>query len=165
MTERGTTEHGSLPRFIAAFSVASFVMNWFWEMLQMPAYVDMAGRPWSETAIRCTLATLGDVGISLGIYAVAALAAGRLQWGMTGRWNVYAAAAVLGAVVATAIEWWAHASNRWTYSAAMPVLPIVEVGLWPLLQLIVLVPLALWIAARVCRYPVRHPPASSSGGS
>lgn len=130
---------------------ATFVLNWTWEMLQMPAYVDMAGQPLRDTVVTCTIATVGDMGLSLGIYGVAALAAGSLRWGMTGGYNVYLASAVLGAMSATAVEWWAVINDRWTYSPAMPVLPLTGVGLWPFLQLTILVPLALWIARRVSR--------------
>ena len=152
--KNGSIEHQSLARFLGTFSAASFILNWPWEMLQMPAYVEMSGRSWGQTAIPCTIATLGDVGLSLGIYGVAALAAGRLRWGMTGGWHVYLASAVLGVVTATAIEWWALANDRWTYSSAMPKMPLTGVGLWPFLQLTVLVPLALWIARRGAR-PLR----------
>lgn len=147
-----TNTHRSLTRFLGLFSAASFILNWPWEMLQMPAYVEMAGRSWGETALTCTIATFGDVGLSLAIYGVAALAAGRVRWGIAGGWNVYLAAAVLGAMSATAIELWALANERWTYSPAMPLLPLAGVGLWPFLQLTILVPLALWIARRVAEH-------------
>ena len=54
---------------------------------------------------------MGDLGLSFGIYGVAALAAGRLRWGMEGGWNVYLTASILGAMSATAIEWWALADG------------------------------------------------------
>ena len=47
--------------FVAAVCVAAFGMNWAWEMAQMSAYAEMAGRPWRETLWTCTVASLGDV--------------------------------------------------------------------------------------------------------
>lgn len=126
--------------------LASFGMNWLWEMAQMPAYQEMAGKPWSETLELCTIATLGDVLLTLLIYGVGGLAAGRVQWGMPGKWNVYATGALLGAVVATAVEWRALAVGKWSYMNHMPIVPVLEVGLWPFLQLTLLVPAAIWIA-------------------
>src|SRR3989442_115376 len=90
---RGTSR---LPWFLAALCAAAFAFNWPWEMAQMPAYAEMAGRPWGETLWPCTLASLGDVAATLAIYGVGALAAGQLRWGTDGRWNVYTTAALLG---------------------------------------------------------------------
>lgn len=135
------------PFFAALFGI-SFALNWFWEMLQMTAYVEMAGRSWREVAPGCTVATLGDAAITLAICAVGSLAAGRPRWGMEGGWNVYATAAILGAVAAVAIEWEALGAGRWSYTAEMPLVPGLDVGLWPFLQLTLLVPAALAIAAR-----------------
>lgn len=88
------------------------------------------------------------MGITLGIYGIVALATGRLRWGAERRWNAYAAAALLGAGWATATEWLALAFGGWSYTEWMPVVPVLGVGLWPFLQLTLLVPAALWVAAR-----------------
>ena len=132
--------------FLAALSLTAFGLNWAWEMVQMPAFVEMAGRSWSQTATVCTAATLGDVVITLAIYAVGALAAGNIRWGMTGNWNVYATTILLGGVFAAAFEWFSLATDRWKYNEHMPIVPVLKVGLWPLLQLTLLVPLSFWIA-------------------
>lgn len=139
---------GSRPawRFLAALAVSSFAMNWLWEMVQMPAYAEMAGRSWWETVPRCTAASFGDVGLTLGVYAIGALAAGRLAWGVAGTWNVYAASALLGAVIGAAIEWRFLSLGRWSYTDRMPVVPVLGVGLWPFLQLTLLVPASLAVA-------------------
>ena len=38
--------------------------------------------------------------------------------------------------------------NTWSYTDAMPGIPIVAVGVWPVLQLALLTPLAVWISSR-----------------
>lgn len=134
-------------RYLAALAVSSFGLNWPWEMVQMPAYAEMAGRSWWETVPRCTAASVGDVALTLGVYAVGALAAGRLSWGAAGTWNVYAAAARLGAVFAAAVEWRSLSLGHWSSTARMPTVPVVGVGLWPFLQLTLLVPAALAAAS------------------
>lgn len=132
--------------FFAALAVAAFALNWAWEMLQMPAYAEMAGRSWWETLLPCTLAAVGDTAITFAIYGIGALAAGQVHWGMEQRWNVYATGALLGGACAVAYEWKALGSGRWSYTQGMPVLPLLGVGLWPALQLTLLVPAALWAA-------------------
>lgn len=134
-----------LKTFFAAFIVVAFFLNWLWEYVQMPAYAAPA-RSWSSTALAHVVPSLGDVAITLGIYGIAALAAGRVDWAASGKWNVYAAAALLGGASATAYEWKALGAGWWSYSELMPVVPFLGVGLWPLLQLTLLVPAALWFA-------------------
>jgi hypothetical protein len=137
-----------LRRFLTGILVTSFVLNLLWEMAQMPAYREMASLTWRETATLCTRATFGDVAITVLIYATGALAARTLSWGVRPAWNVYAAGALLGALHAFWIERAGVASGQWTYTQTMPVVPMVKVGLWPLLQLTVLTPLSIWIANR-----------------
>jgi hypothetical protein len=141
---------------IAVLALAAFAFNWHWEMLQMPAYAEMAGRPWRATLTTCTWAALGDVGTTLAIFGVGALAARKLRWGIPGRWNVYLAAGLMAGACAIAIEWRALALGRWSYTEQMPIVPVLDVGLWPLLQLTLLVPgamamVAWWAARRASR--------------
>lgn len=149
--------HSSLPwrqlgRFLAATLVAGFVLNEIWEMAQMPAFVETAGYSWASTLSYCTWAAVGDVGILLGIYAAGALAAGDLGWGLRGRWNNYATAAVLGLAYAVLVEHAALAAGRWSYTERMPIVSMLDAGLWPLLQMSLLPPLtflfARWWAGR-----------------
>ena len=132
--------------FLTTLSLVAFGLNWIWEMAQMPAYVEMAGRTWRQTAVACTAATLGDVAITLAICGVGALAAGNARWGLAGCWNVYVTALLLGGMSAAAFEWFSLATERWNYNDSMPIVPVVKVGLWPLLQLTALVPLSFWTA-------------------
>ena len=154
----------SLWWFFPALFIAAFGLNWLWEMLQVPAYEGMAGHPWREIALHCAGASLGDAAITLGIYGVGALAAGRLRWGMKPTWNVYVTAALLGGACAAAIEWQALLSQRWTYSDRMVLVPVLGVGLWPFLQLVLLVPLsfaiAAWWAGSVQQGELDSPPSS-----
>lgn len=59
-----------------------------------------------------------------------------------------AVVATIGGILATGIELHALSSGRWRYSALMPVVPVLGVGLLPLLQLMLLPGLTLRIARR-----------------
>jgi hypothetical protein len=148
-----SSAHSSLPwrrlrRFFATTVLASFVLNEIWEMAQMSAYVETARHSWVSTLGLCTRAAVGDVGIILGIYAAGALAAGDPGWGLRGSWNNYATAAVLGLAYAALVEHVALAAGRWSYTERMPVVPVIEAGLWPLLQMALLPPLIFLFARR-----------------
>lgn len=132
--------------FFATLLCAAFVLNWLWEGAQMKAYAPH-GTP-TAAMLRCTFATFADVAITLGLYAIGALAAKRLYWGLRGGWNVYLTCALLGFAYAVLVERQATASGRWSYSWHMPIIPLLEVGLWPVLQLTLLVPFCVWIANR-----------------
>ena len=153
-------EHFWLPRqnlgwFLATTVLASFVLNEIWEMAQMSAYVETAGHSWTNTISLCTRAAVGDVGITMGIYAVGALAVGEIGWGLRGRWNIYAAAAVMGLAYAALVEHAALSAGSWSYTERMPMVPVLGAGFWPLLQMTLLPPLtflfARWRAGRGAR--------------
>lgn len=133
-----------LRRYLAGLFVAAFALNWPWEMLQMPAYVELAGRSWGETALVCTLATFGDAILTLLVYAAGALVTRRPRWALGGGWKVYLFAALAGALCAAIIEWAALSTARWSYTERMP--RVLGVGMLPLLQLMLLVPAAFRIA-------------------
>ncbi|MGQ0523110.1 MAG: hypothetical protein ACT4P8_05555 [Betaproteobacteria bacterium] len=135
----------SLNSFFAALFTSALVLNWFWEMLQAPAYATMSNFLWAESVRICTIAALADAMITLGIYGIGALVTMRIRWAMAGGWKYYLLFAFLGAAAAATIEWLALASERWIYHDRMPTVPLLGIGLWPFLQLTLLVPAALWI--------------------
>ena len=67
---------------------------------------------------------------------------------MQGGWKNYIRAALLAAGCAAVIEAVALAMGHRSYIDRMPMVPLFGVGLGPLLQLTLLVPLTLRIAAR-----------------
>lgn len=142
----GKTMINTLGQFFAAIVLTGFVLNEIWEMAQMSAYVETAGRSWTSTLGLCTRAAVGDVGIILGIYGAGALAAGDLLWGLRGRWNIYAMVAILGLAYAALVEHAALAAGRWSYTERMPVVSALGAGLWPLLQMTLLPPLVFWLS-------------------
>jgi hypothetical protein len=53
-----------------------------------------------------------------------------------------------GGMIAIAVEWVAvHLLGRWTYTAYMPMIPVLDIGLVPLLQMLILPPSIFYIAA------------------
>lgn len=138
---------GALWQFFAALFITSLALNWLWEMIQMPAYSTTAGQSWRSMLLLCTIASLGDAAVTLGIYAVSALATRRWRWAAQAKWKHYVGIALLGVAAAVIIEKAASPLGLWAYSSRMPIVPVLRVGLWPLLQLTLLVPLAVAVAA------------------
>ena len=68
--------------------------------------------------------------------------------------------AALGAVSAVVVERVALADGSWTYNALMPVVPIVDVGLWPVAQMTILPVITVWLARA---WPTRQQASDPTG--
>lgn len=144
----------SIGRTLAVFVLFSFLFHFAWEILQAPLFARMPMvSHWLATLV-CLKATFGDVGIALASFAVGA------WWERDWRWFVmpsngalvaYLAAGVLITIVLElhAVYW----AGRWSYSELMPIVPLLRVGLAPLLQWFAL-PLAVLLFLR-CHQPLR----------
>lgn len=134
-------------RLLARIFLVAVGLNFIWEMLQMRAYVEMADRPWRETLGACTVASFLDAVLSLTLYIVVAAAHRDLSWPFHGNANIYVLTAVISAITAIFVEIIAVSNDYWSYTKSMPTLPVFNVGAWPVLQLALLVPFSIWIAA------------------
>ena len=115
-------------------------------MTVMPAYET---RPASTAGVgiaMCLLATLGDVGITLGSYAVAASITTR-RWLCRQTLASFATYLAVGLVLTIAFEYVnVYVLHRWSYAPRMRV--VAGIGVLPLLQWIVFPPIVLWMARR-----------------
>ncbi len=132
-------------RFVPALAI----LNTVWEIAQLPLYT-----LWEESALPSIAyavlhCTLGDVAIGTLalVFALIATRAGSVQsWGLRKAGLI----TVIAAVGYTVFSEWMNTVARagWEYSALMPVIPFLgfKIGLSPLLQWVVIPPLALWLA-------------------
>jgi fructose-specific phosphotransferase system IIC component len=97
----------------------------------------------------CGRATLGDVVIALvGFWAVAASARTR-SWVLRPTAGQLTGFVAVGVLITILMEWLAtQVLDRWTYAESMPVIPLLGVGLSPLLQWVVLPPIVVWFVRR-----------------
>ena len=84
--------------------------------------------------------------MTLLAYAIGAGLSRNLRWTWVGSPKVYAVLATLGFAMAVIVERVASASGMWSYNEHMPMIPGLEVGLLPILQLTVLFPLSFAFA-------------------
>jgi len=136
-------------RLFATLFVIAVAVNFVWEMAQSVLFAPMGD--WVEASSRCAAASVADGVIVVIIATVGVVAFRRADWferpGVAG----YLFITVLRAAVAALIEWRALSSGRWAYVEAMPLIPAVNVGLAPVLQMVVLPPLVLALTARYCK--------------
>ena len=139
---------------IALFFGASFVLHLLWENMQAPLYVGFIS--FREHFLVCLRAAWGDMLFMLIIYAVLAIVQKNIWW-LTDA-HAYAQAATwliaifLGIVLAVSFELWAvYIALRWQYASAMPIIPIIRVGLTPVLQMLMIPVSTLFITSRFSR--------------
>ena len=141
-------------RHIIILILVAFILHLVWENAQAPLFQGYVSFP--QHFPMCLMGTLGDVVITLAIYGVVALLKNDFAWIMSiGKTDIIALA-IIGFFVAVGIEWHAMLSGRWAYTDAMPIIPYLQVGLAPVVQMIILLPSSIYIAARcvaVLYYP------------
>lgn len=130
--------------------LVSGVLHAFWEASHTSLYrayeVTVGGVP---VLVYATLGDLLYVGLTLFLVS---LLLGGFEWLSHPRGRHYGALALLGCWIALFVEYKALALSRWAYTEAMPVVPHLEVGLSPLVQMTVLLPLAVFVGTTLYRY-------------
>ncbi len=139
----------SLPEFNVA--VFALMLNYPWEFSQVPLFAGMADAPHWTAIQRCALATLGDIVIMLIAYWFVAVIARSRHWIAAPTAAHLTMFVAVGVTITVVIEQLALRGlwfEGWGYSSLMPVVPGLGVGLSPLLQWLVLPPLAAWFVRR-----------------
>ena len=122
-------------RLWRVFTIA-FLLNALWETAQLPAYEGMDQIPIWGHIVGGGISTLLDALFIAAVY----LALRRAQ---TPPLPTYILAAACGAATAVLVEHLALSLGWWSYTALMPVIPYLDAGLFPFLQLTLLTPLTL----------------------
>jgi hypothetical protein len=134
-----------LPELNVAFF--SFLLNFAWEVLQTPFYVDRSAE--INTIIWYRLhCTFGDVLITLGCFWLVALVFKKRTWFLNLTWKKLFLFVVFGVSYTLFSEITnVRLVESWGYSGLMPMIPGLGVGMMPLLQWIV-VPILLFLIVR-----------------
>lgn len=150
MTRRSARVVVDLPELHIA--VFAFLLSFPWEVLQGPFFQGMTEVRHGDAVRICTPATPGDVGLMLVNFWVVAWAGGGRRWPLqptvarvVGFTGLGLAATILVEILASRV--W----PLWRYSDLMATIPLLEVGLVPLLMWGVLPPLTLWFVRRQLR--------------
>ena len=133
----------------APLALFAFLLHFAWEILQAPAFEGMAEMPHWQAAKLCLSATNGDVVITLAAFWSASLVAGSRHWVARRRPVPVLAYMAVGLAATVVLELYhTSVSHRWSYSDLMPLVPPFGTGLLPVLQWLVIPPMALWLAKR-----------------
>ena len=95
------------------------------------------------------LVSLKDAVMVLVLYVIVALILRNWHWGRHFTKKRLGALFILGFLWSVGIEYYhVNVHHDWTYAANMPLLPLLGVGLWPVLQMILVPVAAVWLTRR-----------------
>lgn len=127
--------------------IVAVALNYLWEVTQAPLYVGLEN--WSSVWWHCFVAALGDGVLVWLIFVIGWMTFRRFDWYAHPNGRALAVMLAAGLFIGMGIEWVAiNKLGRWAYTVDMPLLPGLDVGLVPVLQMLVLPPVIFQIAAR-----------------
>lgn len=132
-------------KFYLVLFIVGFAVNLIWEINQMPYFAGKPGDTYAEGIFYCSLASIIDGLTVISIYFVASKIVKYKNFGF------YLLTAIFGALCAVVFENIAFYLKWWSYKESMPVVPLIDVGVLPFIQLISLVPLSIFIANIIYR--------------
>lgn len=148
MCARVGTREASLRRTAVRVLGLALPLFFAWEMAQAPAFTGMPEDWVSATAV-CAPAALGDGVIVLALWGAGGLLFGDPRWFAPPTLRRYAVIVLVGIGVQVLVEWvMVYGLGRWGYGPGQPIVPGLRVGLLPLLQAAVLLPLVFAALAR-----------------
>ena len=147
--KNGVTHRHLFP--LGIFFIGSFLLHLLWENAQAPFFAGY--QSFSQHFPICLWGTTtGDMLAMLLIYGILIIIHRDVLWIGNRATYQHPATWVLppffGLLFATSFELWAiHVSHRWTYAPTMPIIPLLQIGFTPLLQMIVVPPLTIAITS------------------
>ena len=135
----------ALNRMIRNILAAAFVLEFLWEMAQMPLFKNMpfTGR----TTLFCALATIADCIMVLLLYLGFDLIYKDPMWFRKPDLLPVLFLIMVGGLGAVLAEKQHLLAGDWAYNPDMPLVPIVDVGLVPLMQFMVLPATIYYVAS------------------
>lgn len=141
-----------LLRFLIYLFINSLLLNFTWEITQMPYFSDMG---WGQHAdlslfIRTHwIVSLKDAAMIVTLYLLVGLVLSNWYWGRHFYKKRIGLILALGFFWSVIIEYY-HVilRNDWGYLASMPLLPVLNVGLLPVLQMLILPLLAIYLSRK-----------------
>jgi len=122
------------------------VANYPWEQAQSRLYIGVDGNDIAWWM--CAAASIADGLLLLLLVRIGCAVTGRPDWYLQPGRSGYAGLLLSGAIVSVVVErMMISTAQWWTYSASMPLVPGLGVGVAPLAQMLVLPPLIVALRA------------------
>jgi hypothetical protein len=130
-------------------SVIAFFLNVFWELAQGPLYKGFEYN-WSHILF-CALAAIADMLMVLILFFAFGFVYKNVFWIKKMGPNKVLLLVMVGFLGAILAEVWHTLRGDWDYAYNMPLLPVIDIGVSPILQFIVLPWLTFWIVKKLVK--------------
>lgn len=127
-----------------------FLYHFVWEMWQIPFYNEMMAAAHWDGVVFCTQASIGDAAIVVMCYWGVSVFFGR-NWVNRPHLREVIVFMVFGVLTTIVLEKVNTGIGRWRYSLGMPKIPLIGVGVIPIIQWVVAIPMILFTTARFLR--------------
>ena len=146
MDDGDRTEIMVVARRMLILCIVAFALHYIWENSHVVLYTNFQEL---TTIPIMYYATMGDVLYTLIAVCFVTLFKGRIDWfAVSGKRDIFILG-IMGFWIALFVEYKALALGRWAYLDAMPILPFFHVGLTPILQMTILLPLTIFLVAEI----------------
>ena len=130
------TDKKVFTHFIFITIAVGFILNFAWEVIQIPLY---KGSSFTTSHIAfCALGSLADVIMVLLLYLMFAFIFKNAFWITNVRWQRILLLMLTGTIGAILSEMRHLSLGSWAYADSMPIIPVVKVGISPVLQFMLL---------------------------
>ena len=136
-----------ITKLVTFLSLTAFIPHLIWENAQAPLFAGYSS--FGQHLPVCFLGTIGDVIFTGAVYLGIGLLKNDFAWIVRLNKKDILVLAAVGFFFALGIEWRALLFDRWSYANAMPIIPYLRVGLTPILQMMLLLPLSLYLTKRL----------------
>jgi len=130
-------------RILVIFILFTFLLHFSWEILQAPLFALMPVMSQWQATLVCLKATFGDIGIAPAAFSAGGLLDRNVAWFLQPSAGALVAYMAVGVLFTTVFAWHSvYWANRLAYSNLMPVVPLLGIGASPLLQWLLIPPVA-----------------------
>ncbi len=151
---KNATNKKTFKKFVFIMIVFAFLLNFAWELLQIPLYKNPVYD--IKHIAFCALASLADVLMVLLLYFGLAFIFKDHFWIQHFKLTRVLLLVLIGGAGAVLSEMRHLSSGSWGYDNSMPLIPVVNVGISPLLQFMIL-PLLTCFLSFSCLKIMGHP--------
>ena len=129
------------------FALFTLFGHFLWEIAHIPLYTIWVDGTWGEIIFAVVHCTGGDLLIAMSSLLIALFFFGEGEWPRTQVYPVFTAMIAIGLGYTIFSEWLnIEVREAWAYREIMPVIPVIDAGLTPMLQWLV-VPSAAYFGA------------------
>lgn len=145
------TKFSTLFKKLVSIFTTAVILNFSWEMLQMPFFNEMSFTDWQDWLL-CFKASISDAGLVLSILFIGRVLFKDWEWHQNLDILKLGYLILFGFVIAVYFEVDALNTARWSYSKLMPTLPLIGVGLVPVIQMLILPVLSFKIGLNILSF-------------